>query len=319
MGLTEHMNNKFSQSGQDGVIQYIFDTLNIKKGFFVEFGAWDGITMSNCRHLFEKGWSGIFIEADKKKYDNLRQNYKDDDQIRCLHEFVGKGGERSFDNILSKNGLNEKIDLLSIDVDGVDLDIFESIENNLPTVAFVEGGVAAQIYDPRFSVNCTSNIGQSLSVIDVVARAKGYRVLGLLQDVILIKKEHFSKFKIDEDLFEIYLEAQRSQDLRQIPIYAKRLKQHCRENKLFSYILERTNYREYSNANQWESENKEKIKTILKNPPKEIMCSRINVVNKFFIEIVSFLRKALILILPPNLRNSLRRKKIKSYQEEGLI
>jgi len=66
---------KIKYSINEPIIQYIFNTLNIKQGFFLEFGAWDGINLSNARLLFENNWNGMFIEGDKAKFEDLRNNY----------------------------------------------------------------------------------------------------------------------------------------------------------------------------------------------------------------------------------------------------
>ena len=66
------------------IIDYILEKMNIKKGFFVEFGGWDGIYLSNCRKLFDEGWSGMFIEADSNKFEELKNNYKNDNNITGL-------------------------------------------------------------------------------------------------------------------------------------------------------------------------------------------------------------------------------------------
>ncbi len=55
-------NRKYSQRGEDGVIAKIFDSLEIKKGFFVELGGWDGIVDSNTHLLAENGFSGVYME-----------------------------------------------------------------------------------------------------------------------------------------------------------------------------------------------------------------------------------------------------------------
>ena len=57
----------YSQFGEDLILLDFFDKKKLSKGFFFEFGAWDGIYLSNCRLLYERGWSGCFVEADKKK------------------------------------------------------------------------------------------------------------------------------------------------------------------------------------------------------------------------------------------------------------
>ncbi len=82
--------NVYSQAGQDGILREIFARLGIADGVFVEFGAWDGRFLSNCRLLFEKGWAGLFIEADRKKFDDLCRNYRDYPSIHCANEFVSR-------------------------------------------------------------------------------------------------------------------------------------------------------------------------------------------------------------------------------------
>ena len=59
--------------------------MNIKKGNFIEFGAWDGKHLSNCLKLFTEGWSGIFIEGDSSKFNTLVNNFKNYNNICCIN------------------------------------------------------------------------------------------------------------------------------------------------------------------------------------------------------------------------------------------
>jgi len=132
--------DKYSQAGQDGIKEHIVNVLGIKKGHFVEFGAWDGINVSNCRKLFEEGWSGVFIEADKKRFRELQKNYDSVKQIMCINKRVEINRPNRLDKILNQYAPDENITFMSIDVNGVGLDIFESIlEEYLPTVVCLEG------------------------------------------------------------------------------------------------------------------------------------------------------------------------------------
>ena len=79
--LYDFARNVHSQRGEDGIIEKIFDTIKPQNKWFVEFGAWDGIHLSNTRLLAEKGWSGVFIEASEKRFNELKNNYKDNDKI----------------------------------------------------------------------------------------------------------------------------------------------------------------------------------------------------------------------------------------------
>ena len=101
--------NNYSEAGQDGIIQETLYRLKIKSGYFVEFGGWDGIHISNCRNLFEKGFKGIFIEKNKKKFKECLLNYPDN-EIIAINDIVGapklgiKGNELI--NIITSRDVN---------------------------------------------------------------------------------------------------------------------------------------------------------------------------------------------------------------------
>ena len=67
--LNIYSRNITSQHGEDGILDYIINSLNGKiNKTCCEFGAWDGIFASNCYNLWKnKGWSAVLIESDKDK------------------------------------------------------------------------------------------------------------------------------------------------------------------------------------------------------------------------------------------------------------
>jgi hypothetical protein len=61
--------NIYSQFGEDGILEEIINRLPKESlsHTAVEFGAWDGIHLSNIRNLIlNQEFNGIFIEANKK-------------------------------------------------------------------------------------------------------------------------------------------------------------------------------------------------------------------------------------------------------------
>jgi hypothetical protein len=127
--LLHHCKNVHSQRGDDGIIAEIFSRLGIERGYFVEFGAWDGVYLANSRALIERQWDGAFIEADPTKFDKLRRNYVDCSGILCINEWVGHPSDegRSIDDIASEHLPGREIDFMSIDIDGLEYRILETM------------------------------------------------------------------------------------------------------------------------------------------------------------------------------------------------
>ena len=65
----------YSQYGQDVVIRKFFRVVRPRVHFFVDVGAFDGVTYSNTRSLFEEGWSGLCFEPTRRNYERLAALY----------------------------------------------------------------------------------------------------------------------------------------------------------------------------------------------------------------------------------------------------
>ena len=192
--LCFYARNNYSQRGHDGIIEKIMFELGIDKGFFVEFGAWDGIHLSNTRFLFEKGWGGCYIEANPVKYAELCKNYSGTNVI-CLNEFIfptASEGGVTLDEIYNEHlvASHQEIDLLSIDVDGQDYEILENLIIK-PKLIVIEGGFAwsPHLKDKVPYEIARNNIGQPLHVIIECGKAKGYQPICFNQDVFLLRND----------------------------------------------------------------------------------------------------------------------------------
>ena len=189
--LTYYKYDKYSQRGHDGIIEKIMEELDIKKGFFIEFGGWDGIYLSNCRNLFEKGWNGCFIEADKKKYLELVENYRNSDVI-CLNKYVYPEllEGNTVDSLYKEYMNNIEVDVLSIDIDGRDYEILEHL-NLRPKLIIIEGGF---LFHPclrcKIPFNIAkNNVQQPLYELFELAEKKNYVPICFNQDTFLLRKD----------------------------------------------------------------------------------------------------------------------------------
>lgn len=64
----------YSQFGQDRELERLIDVK--VKGFFIEAGAYDGITESNTKRLEDLGWDGLCIEPIDIFYEKCKNNRK---------------------------------------------------------------------------------------------------------------------------------------------------------------------------------------------------------------------------------------------------
>lgn len=258
MNLLDYRKDKYSNTGNDGIIEKIFDILKIFNGLFVEFGAWDGIVGSNCRKLYEEGWAGIFIEADKGRYNDLVINYQDTDRILCINSFVDTQNNL-YDDIVCGCFDDCQIDFCSIDIDGLDVEVFKTFNKHLPKVVCIEGGqMLAPDHKEIPNSKAQKNVQQSLSVMSAVFEAKGYKPICSYQDTFYVQDEYFNLFDINGDLMELYLDGLKAH-ARRIPWIIKKTKSVGLDNPILKDIIRKTNFKRYGYAKRKKWAVKEKL------------------------------------------------------------
>jgi len=141
----------FAQNNEDRIVIDLFFKKNIKNGVFIEFGAWDGIHLSNCKLLADHNWSGFFIEGNSLRFEDCKKNYKDNNKIKVLNKFIDE--KYSLDDLIKENNI-DKIDVLSIDIDGKDLIELKRLTLVKPKVIIIEYNSTIP-----FDVECEDNIG----------------------------------------------------------------------------------------------------------------------------------------------------------------
>lgn len=152
--------------GQDNIDQWLVEHLNLpEKGAIVDVGAGDGINMSNSKHFEDKGWTAICIDADPRVAESLPKNRKHgysalvSNKNKTLTFFMnektpdisgiiqteGNKDKKTYlksvtlESILLKEKV-KRIDILSIDTEGSEIDVFESMnwEKHKPRYLVIE-------------------------------------------------------------------------------------------------------------------------------------------------------------------------------------
>jgi len=186
--ILTYKSNVFSQNGEDGIIEYLFQKIGSGSRVCCEFGAWDGIHFSNCRNLILHGWESVMIEGDPERYKDLVGTYASNPQVRCVDRYVDTGGNR-LDRILRDLDIRE-LDFLSIDIDGLDYQILEDL-TICPRVICIEVSAghepASQTLLPTEIAR--RNIGQPLGAFVRLAEAKGYDLVCYTGNAIFVRRE----------------------------------------------------------------------------------------------------------------------------------
>lgn len=171
--------NIYSQNGEDGIIEEILKRLKVEKSYWcVEFGAWDGIHLSNtCNLIRSMGFNAVLIEGSRERHKILCQNFPESNIFK-LCAFVDYEGRNSLDHLLSQTPIPSDFDFLSIDIDGCDYYIFESIKKYNPKIICIEFNPTIPndiefIQEKNFSINH----GSSALSLFKLAIAKGYSLV----------------------------------------------------------------------------------------------------------------------------------------------
>lgn len=178
----------YSQSDEDGIIAQIFARIGATNRRFVELGAGDG-SENNTRYLLSQGWTGVWIEADKKLSGVIRRELDVPiaaSTLRFTQAFVTR---ENLNRLIADAGMAGEIDLLSIDVDGNDYYLWEALIAVQPRVVVIEYNATfrpplrrVQRYDPHAIWSGGNAFGASLSALEYLGKRLSYQLVatGLL-------------------------------------------------------------------------------------------------------------------------------------------
>lgn len=166
-----------SQNDESGILDAILSAVPVRRKFFVEFGIgpnWQDPEYTrglegNCVDLSCKGWAGLFMDGNEHP-----------PRYGVAREFITAA---NINALLHKYQVPPDFSIISIDVDGQDLWIWEALQYD-PEVVVVEYNANFGLsdcvsipLDPEFRWDGTKYFGASLGALDKIGRSKGYRLV----------------------------------------------------------------------------------------------------------------------------------------------
>jgi hypothetical protein len=177
---------KYSQFDEDGVLLLIFALLAPINRTCVEICAGDGRVCNTTNLIINHGWWGHLFDGDEhqvKAGQAFFAQHKDTfiHPPRFTQAWITA---ENVNDLILQSGASGPIDLLSLDIDGVDYWVWKAITVIEPQVVVCETAnliapdrALTVPYDPKF-VATSDYRGASLAAMCKLGREKGYRLVG---------------------------------------------------------------------------------------------------------------------------------------------
>lgn len=209
----------FSQSGEDGVIQWLIHNITIKSKRFIEFGV-QNYTESNTRFLLmHDNWSGLIMDGSQENIDYVHQ-----DNICWMHDLKAVPAFITAENIntlIRDNGFDGQVGILSIDIDGNDYWVWKAIDSVQADIVICEynsrfGAERAVTipYNPMFyrTEAHSSNLyfGASIRALTILGKQKGYALVygnEIGSNLFFVRRELLNDVVRERSVEECYVRA----------------------------------------------------------------------------------------------------------------
>jgi hypothetical protein len=179
INLKDHEYRWWSQHGEDGVLEKIFEIVPPKNKQFVEIGA--HFHEANCLKLQQhQGWRGFYFD-----------DFHEFPPLGFIKAWVTKENINEIFNQIHAAGVSKDLDILSIDVDGVDFYLWNELDSSWkPSLVIVECTQQPEEfkfedrvikYDPNFRWDGSIYAGASAQAWMNLANKKGYSLVHIEQ------------------------------------------------------------------------------------------------------------------------------------------
>lgn len=144
---------------------------------------------NTCRLIREKGYSAVLGECDKDRSKGLEANLPEE-RVWKFRQWVSLSVENRLEAIMAKTPIPKDFDLLSIDIESCDWQVWQSILEFSPKVVCIEfnptiPNAVSFVPAADFSVKH----GCSALALKELADEKGYVLAATVTNLIFVKAE----------------------------------------------------------------------------------------------------------------------------------
>ena len=231
----------FSQNNEDGILLYLFSRVGFKTRKSVEIGCnIDNTTIglpegNSINLLVNFGFHGLIVDSDSTSISGLRHFFATCLATRHFHQaadlprgqsnggffspvlLTAEASPENIDRLAGESGFEEDIDLLSIDIDGNDIRVFEAISIFSPRIFMIEINNRLPFEERSFlgplrsldmpTVAQRQSFGASLAETVASAQARGFVFAGMNSNLInafFVRKDVFASSGLHAATVEHY-------------------------------------------------------------------------------------------------------------------
>lgn len=184
----------YSQNDEDGILLFIFSIIGFSRKKLIDIGSGNIKNSNTANLIINHGWTSLLIDGDESKIEKSKKFYNSIPETKQYPPtFIAcKITAENINSIIETNGFNGEVDLLSIDIDGIDYWVWKAIECTRPRVVLIEyqciWGSEKSVtvpYNPNFNGRFVGQYGvysgASLNAFVKLSHEKGYRLVGCNQ------------------------------------------------------------------------------------------------------------------------------------------
>lgn len=165
-----------SQGAEDAKLDRLFRLIGTTNRVAVEFGARDGVSLSNTHRLRQLGWTCYLWDVAPASRIVAKEHLT----------------RENVNAVFTKHQVPASIDLLSIDIDGNDYWVWQALTVCVPRVVVVEynaafgpGEAVVMPYRADHVWDKTTYFGASAAALAKLGRIKGYSLVDVERDTNL--------------------------------------------------------------------------------------------------------------------------------------
>ncbi len=185
--------SRYSQNGEDGLLLHLLSGIGVDRRQIVEIGCGPGHQCNSALLVCGFGWGGILIDRDPLEIEQARNFFEGRQSSHRVTIIEQEVKPDAIDQLLSEQAIDGDLDVLSIDVDGVDFWIWQNLTTIQPRVVVIEVNasfgperscsvpwIAGDPQHDRYRHHLRGwHHGASLTAMEALGRSKGYRLVAV--------------------------------------------------------------------------------------------------------------------------------------------